>query len=694
VTAAERPAARSSAHRTDIQGLRAIAVLLVALGHARVGFLGGGFVGVDVFFVLSGFLITGLLLAEARKTGSISLRDFYVRRARRILPAAALTLVVTDLASLVLLNFVRARTAVGDSVHAAAFSANFRFAARGVDYFAQADPPSPLLHFWSLSVEEQFYFVWPLLLSVVLFAGARAGASRRKPLFVVLLALAGASFVWSMHATATGPAAAYFSPFTRAWELGLGAALAVATPALHRVPARAKLALGWAGLLAVGLAAVAFSDRTPFPGSAALLPTLGTALAVVAGIGSTPSRFAVARFLSIRPLAFVGDRSYAYYLWHWPVLILAAEYAGHELPVATKLALLAAAFLVSCLSYAVLENPIRKRMKSPMRTVVVAAVCLAGVFGTAALSLAAIDREQQRFEGAAVAVPRVAAFSTVAYRALRMRGALPAVVAAVEAAERGDPLPQSLTPRIGQLRSFSAPYLPPAGCLARDGRSSATSRVCRMGHAGSRKLVVLLGDSHALEWLPPLLELARRDDWAVVPLLRLGCTPSKWLGKDATTCRAWYRWAVREAVRLHPQATLIGGSIDQQVTPTTRAAMSGVLATARTLRGNGHVAVIGDPEGLSQDPVDCLLSSHATMATCTATWPASALAPYDGIERGAKQLGIGFLETRGLLCFDGRCPAVIGNTIAWMDTNHMTVAYSVQVAGAFRAAFLAATKPR
>jgi peptidoglycan/LPS O-acetylase OafA/YrhL len=161
-----------STHRGDIQGLRAVAVLLVALGHAGVGFLSGGFVGVDVFFVLSGFLITGILLAEARENGSISLVAFYVRRARRILPAAALTLLATDLAAYFLLNFLRAREAVWDSLFAATFAANFRFAQQGTDYFAQAQPPSPLLHFWSLGVEEQFYLVWPALLSVVLFGAA------------------------------------------------------------------------------------------------------------------------------------------------------------------------------------------------------------------------------------------------------------------------------------------------------------------------------------------------------------------------------------------------------------------------------------------------------------------------------------------------------------------------------------------
>src|SRR3954447_12975631 len=209
----------SLSHRADLQGLRAVAVLLVALGHAGVPGLRGGFVGVDVFFVLSRFLITGLLLAEARRTGSISLVDFYVRRARRILPAAALTLVVTDLTAWYLLNFLRAREAVQDSLAAAAFGANFRFAARGTDYFAQSQPPSPLLHFWSLSVEEQFYVAWPALLSLVLLAAARRARPERHVLMAVGL-LGAASFAWSVHLTATLPPAAYFSPFTRAWELG------------------------------------------------------------------------------------------------------------------------------------------------------------------------------------------------------------------------------------------------------------------------------------------------------------------------------------------------------------------------------------------------------------------------------------------------------------------------------------------
>ncbi|HEY6031038.1 MAG TPA: acyltransferase, partial [Gaiellaceae bacterium] len=190
--------------RDDLQGLRAVAVLVVALGHAGVGFLGGGYVGVDVFFVLSGFLITGLLLDEARRTGAVSLAGFYTRRARRILPAAALTLVATELAAYVLLNFVRARQVMWDSVWAAFFGANVHFSRIETDYFARDRPPSPIQHFWTLAVEEQFYLVWPALLGLVLFGvlllrrrrGAVTPASTRRLLAVLLLATA-ASLAWS-----------------------------------------------------------------------------------------------------------------------------------------------------------------------------------------------------------------------------------------------------------------------------------------------------------------------------------------------------------------------------------------------------------------------------------------------------------------------------------------------------------------
>jgi len=691
--------APSSSHRADIQGLRALAVLLVVLAHAGVGFLPGGFVGVDVFFVLSGFLITGLLLAEARANGSVSLIDFYVRRAGRILPAAALTLLATDIAAFFLLNFLRARDVVQDSLYTAAFAANFRFAARGMDYFAQAEPPSPLLHYWSLAVEEQFYLVWPALLSIVIFGLAltrrRRRAERRqlRRLLLVVALLSAISLGWSVHLTATLPAAAYFSPLTRAWELGLGAALAVSVSTLVRVPPEGRLVMGWTGLLAIAVAAVLFSERTPFPGFAALLPTVGTALAIAAGIGDRHSRLAVARLLALRPLCIVGDRSYAFYLWHWPVLILADQYVGYELSVTLKLALLGGAFLLSCVSYALVENPIRRQTRSRRAAGLVLGVSTAAVLGTALLSLSAIAREQEHFNAPAASASLVASPpALVSYRTQAgSMQALPDVVAAVEAARRGDPIPSGLDPPIGKLRSILPEYVLPDGCISRGESSKSTSKVCRVGETTSRKMIVLVGDSHAMMWLPAVLEMAWRDGWVVVPLLRTGCMPNRWITNEGpASCRAWYRWAIREVRLLHPRITLVGGSIGERPSTAVRAAADGTLAMATALKPYGAVVVIGDPEGLSEDPTDCVLSSHASMATCTTRWPPATLRSYDRVAVSTRHRGIGFIATRGFFCFQRQCPAVIGHTVAYWDNSHITAAYAVQIADAFRTAFLRA----
>lgn len=699
--------APSTSHREDIQGLRALAVLLVVLAHAGVGFLPGGFVGVDVFFVLSGFLITGLLLAEVRATGTVSLVDFYVRRARRILPAAALTLVATDIAAFFLLNFLRARDTVQDSLYTAGFAANFRFAARGMDYFAQSEAPSPLLHYWSLAVEEQFYLVWPALLSIVIFGLAlarrrrRAGRPQTRPLLLIVIALSAISLGWSVHLTATLPVSAYFSPLTRAWELGLGCALAVGASTLMRVPPRERLVMGWAGLLAIVTAAIMFSERTPFPGFAALLPTVGAALAIAAGIGARHSRLAVARMLALRPLSFVGDRSYAFYLWHWPVLILADQYVGYELSVAVKLGLLTGAFILSCVSYSLVENPIRRRARSRRATAAVFSVSVAAVLVTAVLCLTAIARDEQRFNApvasASLTTPAPVPVATttpvlVSYRTpAGSEQALPDVVAAVKAARRGDPIPSGLNPPIGRLRTTPPEYVLPDGCSSRGDSSKSTSKICHLGDTTSPKTIVLVGDSHAMMWLPAVLELAWRDGWVVVPILRTGCRPDRWVTNEGPeSCRAWYRWAIREVRLLHPRITLIGGSIGERPSSAVPAAADGTIAMARALEPYGAVVVIGDPEGLREDPADCLLSPHASMATCTTRWPPSTLESYDRVAATMRRLGIGFIATRGFVCFQRQCPAVIGNTIAYWDHSHITPTYALQIAGAFRTGFLRA----
>ncbi len=365
---------------------------------------------------------------------------------------------------------------------------------------------------------------------------------------------------------------------------------------------------------------------------------------------------------------------------------------GYELSLTVKLALLIGAFLLSCVSYALVENPIRRRARSRAATGAIVGVAAAAVVVTAVLSLSAIAREEQRFNGPTASPSLVPAPALVSYRtATGAKQALPDVVAAVAAARRGDPIPSGLNPPIGRLRSSPPQYVLPDGCISRGESSQTTSKICRVGDTTSRKMIVLIGDSHAMMWLPTVLELAWRDGWVVVPLLRTGCMPNRWITNEGpSSCRAWYRWVMRETRLLHPRITLVGGSIGERPSSAVRAAADGIIAMARALKPYGRVVVIGDPEGLSQQPSDCLLSSHASMATCTATWPPATLRSYDRVAATMRHLGIGFIATRGFFCFERRCPAVIGLTVAYWDNSHITVAYAVQVSSAFRTAFLRA----
>jgi peptidoglycan/LPS O-acetylase OafA/YrhL len=706
-----RPQARplpESEYRTDLQGLRAVAVLLVALDHAGVSFLKGGYVGVDVFFVLSGFLITGLLLAGASKRGYVSLVDFYARRARRILPAAALTLVVTTVVADQLLNYVRAKQVAWDSFWAGLFAANIHFAHQQTDYFARGQPPSSVLHYWSLAVEEQFYLVWPALLSLVLFGtllGGRSRAARRRGsnapvvdgraarrLLVVIVLGAVASLIWSIHSTNVEPAAAYFSPFARAWELALGSALALGTARLKDVPAAVKSGVGWLGLLAIGVAAVVFSATTPFPGSAALLPTVGAALVIAAGMGRQ-QRLGVGRLLAVAPMRYIGDRSYAFYLWHWPPLVIALVYEGHELEVGVKLLLLLGAFLLSVVTYRLFENPIRRARWSVPASALLIPSSVAAVILVALLTVSSINAKASRLEGTrgvvSEAIPNLQQAPDIV-----KSPPLATVVAAVKAASRGAKLPAGLTPPVSDLVKDA--YQFPSGCVpAAD--TQTTSDICHLGDDSATKSIVLFGDSHAQMWMPTILAMAQSDAWVVIPLVKSGCVPSAWIGKGyigtpkATLgqCHAWYRWAVQQAKTLKPDVTLMTGCCATAPGATAVATRAAFASLAAAMKGvSKNVMVIADDEGTgSKQPVDCLLARNATMKTCLARQTNVTYAFNDGLVKFAKTRGFDVLKTRGWFCYQFQCPMVVGHTIVYRDTGHITQAYAVELAAPFRGAF-------
>ncbi len=349
-------ASEDRSFRPDVEGLRALAVLLVVLYHAGVPALTGGFVGVDVFFVISGFVITGLLLRERFATGKTQLLKFYGRRSRRILPAATLVIALTLLASYHWLGFIVGDQTANFGMSADLFYSNFHLIASGTSYLSSQQEPSPLQNFWSLSVEEQFYVFYPTLFILTAIFWKRI--STRLKLSALLTGGIIASLTWSILQTSSNSVAAYFSPFTRGWELALGGLIAVSSLHLRNLPPFFASSITWIGLGGVLFAALAYTSSTPYPGIAVALPVVSAGL-VVAGGAARPKLGAEA-LLGFSPVQLLGKLSYSLYLLHWPILIIAAEYAGHSLPLRTNLGLVLIALAVSIACYFAVENPLRR----------------------------------------------------------------------------------------------------------------------------------------------------------------------------------------------------------------------------------------------------------------------------------------------------------------------------------------------
>jgi peptidoglycan/LPS O-acetylase OafA/YrhL len=342
--------------RPDVQALRALAVVLVVLYHAGIPGVHGGFFGVDVFFVISGFVITNVLLREKVERGTTSIPGFYARRVRRILPAATVVLIATVFATYHWLSYISGAMNANDAKYVAAFVGNFRFASLGTQYFTAAQPPSTLQQFWSLAVEEQFYLVWPLLFLLITLPWKRFSPVPR--LVGALTIVIGASLTWSVIETRQNEVWAFFSPLTRAWELALGAMLAVVGPHLRGRAPRSGLILGALGLAVVVLCTWFYSSTTTWPGSAVIAPVLATG-AIIAG-GSLRGSDRFGRLANFPPFQWLGNISYSLYLVHWPVIAIATQYAVAPLPLRSEIELVLVSVALAAVLYYAFENPIRR----------------------------------------------------------------------------------------------------------------------------------------------------------------------------------------------------------------------------------------------------------------------------------------------------------------------------------------------
>jgi peptidoglycan/LPS O-acetylase OafA/YrhL len=342
--------------RPDIQALRALAVALVVLYHADIPGIHGGFFGVDVFFVVSGFVITGVLLRERASRGTTSIPGFYARRIRRILPAATVVLIATVFATYHWLSFITGATNADDAKYVAVFIGNFHFASIGTQYFTAHQPPSTLQQYWSLAVEEQFYLVWPVLFLVITLPWKVLSPITRL-IFVLSLVIA-ISLAWCVIETNQNEIWAFFSPLTRAWELALGALLAVLGPHLRGRSPRLGALLAAIGLLAILLCTWFYSSSTLWPGSAVIVPVVATGLIIAGGSLRGPDRFG--RIVNFAPLQWLGNISYSLYLVHWPVIVIAMQYSINPLPLHSEIELVALSVALAAVLYYAIENPIRR----------------------------------------------------------------------------------------------------------------------------------------------------------------------------------------------------------------------------------------------------------------------------------------------------------------------------------------------
>jgi peptidoglycan/LPS O-acetylase OafA/YrhL len=680
--AVPRPAAKpaeSTPHRErreEIQALRAVAVMLVVLFHLWPDAVPGGFVGVDVFFAISGFLITGLLLREVERRATVSLPAFWARRARRLLPAALLVLLACAAATVAFVPVTAWDQFFAELRASTGYVQNWHLASTAVDYFAADDGPSPVRHYWSLSAEEQFYVVWPLLVVLGVLVARRSVRPSRRGITLVLVAATLLSLACSVYLTATDPEVAYYATPTRAWEFGAGGLLALMPREEGVRPVAASL-LSWLGLGALVVAALGFTERLAFPGWAALLPILGALAVMRAGMPSC--WWAPSRLLQAAPLQFLGDVSYSVYLWHWPLLIFAPYVLGHGVGNTTAIAILGLTILAAWLTKVLVEDPVRGApvlVGRPPRWTLAAA--LAGTAGMVGVTLAGSAQVDARIDHDAEVTRH-----TLAHRP-RCFGA-----------QAHDPRRPCHNP---SLRSIVVPtpveaqQMPNAPCAMteRDRRL----RVCAFGLPAPRAVatVAVLGDSHASHWRPALDVVAKARRWRGLSITRTWC-PFSQAAPDITPrarahCVEWKR-QVRDWFGRHPEiaTVIVAGHAGADVVAEPgrdpfAVKQQGYTDAWRALPPSvKRVIVIRDTPRLRASTLACVqeATDDGRPAGSACAVPRRIALQPDPQVAAATRLRSARVRTVDLtpeLCDASACPAVIGGALTFKDEDHLTPVFA------------------
>ena len=705
----------SEAFRPDIEGLRGIAVLLVVLFHSGMVGVPGGFIGVDVFFVISGFLITGLLIRERERTGGIRLEAFYARRVRRLLPAGMVALAVTLVASFAMLNPLDRSSAAFDGAAAALSIGNIRFALAAGDYFTSVASPSPFLHFWSLAVEEQFYLVWPALILVATrWRNPRLGGG------IALGLVLAVSLAANVVVTGIAVNWAFYSLPTRAWQLALGGLLALGAQVILRVPSAVSAITGWAGLGILIWAALIIDGGLAYPGLWALAPTLAAAAMIVSGMTS----HGPGMLLATRPLRFLGRISYSLYLWHWPILVLPVAALEGGLPMAANLALVGLAVVVAWLSWRFIEEPFRAGFpvlaRRPGRTILAGATAVVLVVSAAGGMTAAGDSQawgaDDSTPGDEVSWSEEATWDLDAtpieddpispmetdVPGSGAPGAESSGAPITASSPSSAPTPAATpapTPRIYiRLPSNVRPALAKArmdeerlrrdGCLAFEGVTRPPE--CVYGKKGAAFTVALVGDSHAAQWFPAVERVAKARGWQILTFVKVACpfvdmrVRNIALKREYTECAAFNDATVKALRKVRPDLTLVSISrfaihpvLERDTTVAAKAAAYGRILE----RIPGRVAVIVDTPDAGRDIPACLARHVSDVRVCAITRSVARALNLGAIERAAtKATGAGLIDLTKRVCRADPCPVVVDGMIVFRDLRHLTATFSRSLA--------------
>lgn len=691
--------AAGSRARLDIQGLRMVAVLTVFANHLW-GWPRGGFVGVDVFFVISGFLITGNLLRTAEITGKVSFGRFYWNRVRRIAPAATVVLILTCLAAAAVFVPLRAQSVRVDAIFASIFMANWWFVVEGTDYFrAAATTVSPIQHYWSLSIEEQFYFVWPALIFLISSAVVRRAwthTHRMRLAGSVMSVMIVASLVWAMLETAHSPTWAYFDTFARVWELGVGALLATTIGILARIPEVARPVLSWTGLGLIGASLVLIGEESRgFPAPWALLPVVGAALVIAAGVGGEP-RWQT--FLRNPISTYVGDISYSLYLVHWPVIVVLGGVMEHRGAYFLSAVMLSLALAIT--SYHFLENPLRRADLGKLRKTV-------------------RDIRRGHFY-----LQRSSQYAAVGALALLVAGLIPYVVRpqthhyrdspTAASATTADPTPKSMLGPLGSalrselddaLKATEWPALNPSmesvlrgGLMQRpdvarcSGDETLTDpTLCNWGDAAAPIRVLIVGDSVALGYAGAFRDIALNSGGRIqVQSQAMGsCAFAddllERLPQVAPNCSARNTAVVDMINATGPSVVVISNlyrlvsivGTSNQLGPREISASVGRIVE-RFRHNVGKVVILSPPPGdanirecsstRASEPADCI-------GKVTQDWNDLAFSDQELVNR----IGGAWIDSRPWFCSHGFCPAFAGVTPTKVDASHIAPPYGSKI---------------